>query len=230
MNLDAFEGVRRKMSLSTMSKPALIGIAAVLVMVAVVVAGRLFGAATTTDFQITKGGDIQESAVTHRASSSVSVSSSSANATLFVHVTGAVVSPGLYELETGARMADAVQAAGGFAGDAVPESVNLARPLSDGEQIIVSSRDEAAAASVDNRQYHADAESSEVAASSKGLVNINKADASELTTLPGVGEATARKIVDDRTENGGFKTIEDLKRVSGIGDKKFESIRDLICV
>jgi len=230
MNLDALKGIKRKMGLSTMSKPALIGVAAVLVLVAVVVAGRLFGAATSTGFQITKGGEIQESAFAQHAPTSTAASSSSAHATLFVHATGAVVNPGLYELDAGARMADAVQAAGGFAEDAVPESVNLARPLSDGEQIYVSSRDEVAAASVDDRPYYADAASHDTPASSNGLVNINKADANELTTLPGIGEATAQKIVADRTENGAFKTIEDLKRVSGIGDKKFESIRDLICV
>ena len=231
MNLDALDGIRRKMNLSTMSKPALIGVAAVLVVVAVVIAGRLLGAATTNDFQITKGEQAQGSAHALEVSLSASGSSSSAaSATIFIHVAGAVTNPGLCELESGARMADAIQAAGGFTDDAIPESVNLARTLTDGEQVFVSSQQEGDQPSSEPRLTSPGNSQGSAVSAGLGLVNINKADVVELTSLPGVGEATAQKIVADRDANGTFKAIEDLKRVSGIGDKKYESLKDLICV
>lgn len=146
-----------------------------------------------------------------------------AGATCVVHVDGAVVSPGVYDL-TGddLRLEDAVEAAGGLSDDADTTSLNLAAPLEDGVKVHVPAQGEAA--------------SSETSAGSAGetpsstLVNINTATAEELTALPGVGEATAANIIADREQNGPFTSIEDLMRVSGIGEKKFEKMRELICV
>ena len=143
---------------------------------------------------------------------------------IYVHVGGAVVNPGMYALSNGARVDDAIKAAGGFAEGAAVDSLNLARQLSDGEQIIVSTVVPNASGA-----QGADAGSASASANS-GLVNINTASVKDLTALPGIGEATAKKIVADREANGAFKTKEDLKRVSGIGDKKYESLADLICV
>ena len=140
---------------------------------------------------------------------------------MYVHVSGAVQEPGLYELPEGSRIAAAVEAAGGFSEDAATDGVNLARVLFDGEQIVVPTIEEAAAGSTSEGSS---------TTSSSSLVNINTASASELDTLPGIGPATAEKIIADREANGPFTTIEDLKRVSGIGDKKYENLADLICV
>lgn len=147
-----------------------------------------------------------------------------APATLLVHVDGAVAAPGVYELAEGARANDAVLAAGGLAEGADTSALNLAAPLSDGEKLHVPCEGEEAAAPG----------TGDVAASGQGAstgpVNLNTASVDELDTLPGVGEATARAIVEDREANGPFATIEDLMRVSGIGEKKFERIRGLVCV
>ena len=230
MDLDTFEGLKQKMHLSTMSRPVLIGIAAVLVAVAVVCAGRLVGAATASEFTVVKGEAQQAQPQAQGGSAAESASEEQSSvATIFVHVTGAVAQPGLCELPEGARVAQAVQQAGGFTDEAAPESVNLARVLSDGEQVAVRTREEANA-TVEAAADSAGPLQQGAVSATPGRVNINTADAVTLTTLPGIGEATAVKIVSDREANGAFAAIEDLKRVSGIGDKKFEALRDLICV
>lgn len=153
---------------------------------------------------------------------------------VFVHVTGAVMSPGVYELSQGARVSDAVEAAGGLKEGAVDSAINLAREVTDGEQIVVPDAASLEAAVQPSGSFdaagsaHAGASGSTGASS--GLVNINTATEEELMTLDGVGEATAQKIISYRQEQGPFKTIEQIKEVSGIGDKKFEAIKDHITV
>ena len=141
-----------------------------------------------------------------------------------VHVGGAVANPGVYELEEGSRVLDALQMAGGEVEDASTDSINLARVLNDGEQILVPTVEEAAASTA------AGASGGAGSVSTSSRININTATAEQLDALPGVGQSTADKIIADREANGPFGTIEDLKRVSGIGDKKFEELSDLICV
>ena len=148
-----------------------------------------------------------------------------------MHVSGEVNSPGLVEVEAGSRVADAVQAAGGFSPDAETGSVNLARVLADGEQVVIARHvDQAEAQAQAGQATQRAAAPSSGSSGASGLVNINTASEAELVSLPGIGEATAAKIVADRQANGMYKTVEDLKRVSGIGDKKFESLAGLICV
>jgi competence protein ComEA len=125
-----------------------------------------------------------------------------------VHVTGAVLSPGLETLQTGARVADAVDAAGGFTADADQSAINLARFVKDGEQVNVPCIGEAGS----------------------GLVNINRADAAELDALPGIGPVLAQRIVADRDANGPFSSLDDLGRVSGIGDAVLSTIAALATV
>jgi competence protein ComEA len=135
----------------------------------------------------------------------------------------------VFELAAGARVIDAVEAAGGALPDAVLAGVNLARPLMDGEQIVVPDEDSAAAPAAQGASGGAAGGAGPPGAGGPG-VNINTADAATLQTLPGVGPATASKIIADREANGPFKTPEDLMRVSGIGEKKLEAIRELISV
>jgi competence protein ComEA len=127
-----------------------------------------------------------------------------------VHVVGEVFEPGLYELTLGSRVEDAIQAAGGFLDGAVQHSVNLARTLSDGEQIVVLSQEDM------------------VSGDSGGLVSLNRADLNQLDTLPGVGPALAARIIDLRPHRGSFSDIRQLREVSGIGEKLFANIKDLV--
>ncbi len=150
----------------------------------------------------------------------------SSAATLTVHVVGAVGRPGVYCLPAGARVAEAVDAAGGLTAEAEQSGVNLARPVTDGEQIVVPVKGAAGAVSASG----AGGAGPPGAASSGGPVDLNTATAQQLDTLPGVGPATAAKIIADRTENGPFRTAEDLMRVPGIGAKRFESLKDLVTV
>ncbi len=156
-------------------------------------------------------------------------------ATVFVHVGGAVASPGVYEMPASSRVADAIELAGGFSADGAADAVNLARPVVDGERIIVPTQEEYAAAGTgwDAAAQEAAGASGAAAGDAEAapaLVNINTATAEELQTLSGVGPSTAEKIVADRDANGPFETCEDLQRVSGIGEKKYAAIADFICV
>jgi competence protein ComEA len=135
--------------------------------------------------------------------------------TIFVHVIGAVENPGLYKLRDGDRAVDAVGAAGGFSQSADQSQLNLARLVSDGEQLVVPEIGEVPAAA---------------AGTTAGKVNINVADAPTLETLPRVGPAMAERIIAWRTANGRFSAIEDLMSVTGIGPKTFDGFKDLITI
>lgn len=144
--------------------------------------------------------------------------------TIFVDIGGAVSKPMLAELPEGSRVEDAIRAAGGITEDADLTSINRAEFLEDGEKVYIpafeaeSSGDESYA---NVRQKGMD---------SGGRVNINTADSETLQTLNGVGPATAQKIIDYRETSGRFRSVEDLKNVSGIGDKTFEKLREYIIV
>ncbi len=152
---------------------------------------------------------------------------------LSVHVVGEVANPGLYEVDAGSRVQAAIDAAGGFTNDANQGSVNLAREIVDGEQIVVASKSASASgvAGVGSAgTASSGASTADSSGTSGGLVNINIADIAGLSSLSGIGEATAKKIIADREKNGPFKTTKDITRVSGIGDKKYEAIKDSITV
>ena len=150
-------------------------------------------------------------------------------APILVHVAGSVGRPGVVELPAGSRVYDAVRAAGGELGSAVVSSVNLARVLADGEQIYIPSHDELEAQGGVGAGAVAPPGSAQ-GDSATPRVNLNTATAAELDLLPGVGPSTAAKIVADREANGPFARVEDLMRVSGIGEKKFAALEDLVSV
>ena len=139
--------------------------------------------------------------------------------TIFVHILGAVERPGLYSLAEGDRAIDAVAAAGGFLDTADQRQLNLARFVVDGEQITVPAIGDIP-----------DAAAGVPGLSPGGKVNINTADLVGLDTLPRVGPAMAARIIAYRDANGSFVTIEDLMNVTGVGDKTFEGLRDLVTV
>ncbi len=148
-----------------------------------------------------------------------------------IHVDGAVASPGVYEMEgDDLRVMDAVEAAGGLAQDADVSLVNLAAQVHDADKVHIPAVGEAEAPAASEVVQTVPSETSASTSGSSALVNINQASVEELCALPGVGEATAKKIVADRESSGPFASPEDLMRVSGIGEKKFASLKDLICV
>lgn len=126
--------------------------------------------------------------------------------TIYVHICGAVVEPGVYELPGGSRIYDGVNQAGGFDGEADTEAVNLVDVLADGEQIRIPFVGE------------------NVSGAENGLININEADLDTLCQIPGIGESRAQAIVDYRQEHGGFQSAEELMQVPGIKEGIYANI------
>ena len=148
---------------------------------------------------------------------------------MYVDVDGAVVRPGVYRLKDGARVSQAIDAAGGLTAEADVTGLNRASKITDGQKIYVPTvGEQQATAAVDGVESGAAVASG--AGSSSGLVNINTASAAELQTLSGIGPSMAQSIIDERTQNGAFASVDDLMRVSGIGEKKLAKIKDCICV
>lgn len=140
------------------------------------------------------------------------------NTAVFVYVCGAVQNPGVYELPEGCRVYQAVEMAGGFTEDASLVSVNQAQLLEDGQQVRIPTQEEETAGGG----------SQDTAADQR--ININSADSAELTRLSGIGESRAMDIISYREQNGPFKSTEEIKNVSGIGDKTYEKIKENITV
>lgn len=148
---------------------------------------------------------------------------------VYVDVDGAVARPGVYRLKEGARVSQAIDAAGGLTAEADVTGLNRASKITDGQKIYVPTvGEQQAAAAVGGAE--SGAATTLGAGSSSGLVNINTASAAELQTLSGIGPSMAQSIIDERTKNGAFASVDDLMRVSGIGEKKLAKIKDCICV
>lgn len=152
-----------------------------------------------------------------------------AAAPIFVHVVGAVHSAGVVELTSGARVRDAIEAAGGASDAAVLSGVNLARLVTDGEQLIVPDEETLAAGAASVPSAGASVGASPPGAG-EALVNLNTADATLLETLPRVGPALASRIIDWREANGSFASIDQLLEVTGIGAKTLAGFRDRVTV
>ena len=142
---------------------------------------------------------------------------------IMVHISGEVYNPGIVELTLGSRVADAVDLAGGLKKHADLDRINLAKKLVDEEKIFIPKIGEDISKEIDSEHY----ENSNSTVESK--VNINNCTKEELMSLPGIGEVTASKIIEYR-DNNIFRSIEDIKNVSGIGEKKFEGIKEMITV
>jgi competence protein ComEA len=145
-------------------------------------------------------------------------------ARIVVHVVGAVRKPGVYPFDPGARVIDAVRAAGGFARGADRQTINLARALVDGEQVFIPRHGEK------TRGVPSARHGSGPPANQSGKVNINDASASDFERLPGIGPVLARRIVEYRTQHGPFRVARDLMKVPGIGEKKFKSLEPYVTV
>jgi competence protein ComEA len=136
---------------------------------------------------------------------------------IYVDVVGAVRRPGLYRLRAGARVADALRRAGGPTPKAQLELVNLAALIADGEQVVVPRRGAAVVAA-----------GGAAGAATSGPVHLNSATVEQLDELPGVGPVTAQKIIDYRTQHGGFGSVDELDAVPGIGPARLADLRPLV--
>lgn len=148
------------------------------------------------------------------------------NTNIKVYITGEVKNQGVIELEEGARIADAIEKAGGKTEQANLKNVNLAYQLEDGQKIYIPNINDIETEVIDDGASGIVGDTT----AAQGIININKADENELQSLNGIGESLASSIVEYRKENGKFETIEDLKNVPGIGESKFENIKAYIKV
>ena len=156
---------------------------------------------------------------------------------IVLHITGAVNEEGIVRIEEGARIIDVVEAAGGLKDDAELKNVNLAYIVEDGQKIYIpyktdieEQEEEIPFVSIDaGKDVITDTEVNN-SNGSKLKVNINKASQADLQLLPGIGESTALKIIEHREKNGKFSSIEEIKNVSGIGDAKYENIKEYISI
>ena len=144
---------------------------------------------------------------------------------LVVHVVGAVRSPGLYRLDDGSRVDDAIRSAGGAKGSAALELVNLAAPVADGQQVLVPVRQRAPGAGGGAVAAPGEAASP---APAGARVHLNSATLEQLDALPGVGPVTAQKIIDYRTKKGAFSSVEELDAVPGIGPARLAQLTELV--
>ena len=151
---------------------------------------------------------------------------------VIIHITGAVKTPGVYQLKSTDRIVDAIKIAGGETEEANLDYINLAALLKDGQKIIVPSKiyNENGEEINKNIDDNAEAMYSSSSGSMSGKININTANASMLQALSGIGPVLSERIIEYRNQNGFFGVIDDIKDVSGIAEKKFEGIKDLICV
>lgn len=156
---------------------------------------------------------------------------------IVIYITGAIKNEGVYELEENSRIADSIEKAGGLTEEANINNLNLAYVLQDGMKVHIPKKGENVNEINDDTNVYMTREDSVfknseniVSNSNTSKININTATQKELETLPGIGESTALKIINYRNENGKFSCIEDIKKVSGIGDSKFSKIKDLIKV
>ena len=143
-----------------------------------------------------------------------------------VYVTGAVNKPGLVKVPEGARAADAVNACGGLLPTADSEKVNMAQALKDGQQLKVPEKNPAVNGSQNDRSKIDKSKSVD----NGEKVNINTADERTLDNLPGIGPAMAKRIIEYRETEGAFQSIEDIKKIRGIGEAKFAKLKDKICI
>ena len=157
---------------------------------------------------------------------------------IIIHIAGEVKNPGIVKIKEGARIADIIEKAGGLTEKANITNINLAYVIEDGQKITIPSKENIE--EKDNQNEYISNESGQgiieenpktnSTTTKNTIVNINKANSEELQTLQGIGESTAAKIIEYRKQNGEFKQIEDIKNVPGIGNSKFEAIKESIKV
>lgn len=178
---------------------------------------------------------IEENKILDTSENKTNTNESDTNSQIIVHIAGAVKKSGIVKLQEGSRIEDAIELAGGLSDDADITNINLAYVIEDGTKIRIPSKKDK---EIQKEQYiisdsgieTEEDEKNSNSSDSKNIININKANQTELESLPGIGPSLATRIVEYREQNGNFKNIEDIKNVSGIGDSKFENIKNYIKV
>lgn len=177
-------------------------------------------------FFILKGGESEVAEIRDSSNESTAITEERVDTKLIIDIGGEVNEPKVIELPEGSRVGDAIEAAGGITDEADMTDINQAAFVSDGEKIFIPSK-------LDEGENDPGGEASYGSQNSgyaDGKININTADSQQLQQLNGVGPATAEKIISYREENGRFRSIEDIKNVSGIGDKTYEKLKEHIKV
>lgn len=212
----------------------LIGIIAILLIL-----GAVFGTLYYRDKKsFERGSSSEKIFVEEKKSESSKVSSNGEkielkDKSLAVHIDGEIKNPGVYKLQADSILEDLVKTAGGFTNSADTLSVNLAELLKDNQKIIIpkelSKKEKEELLKSNGNSIENNGAAPQNSSSKDKKININTATAEELDALPGVGPSRANDIIAYRDSNGGFSSLEDLKNVSGIGDKTFEKLKDSIC-
>ena len=195
---------------------------------------KIFESEGNARYEIAQSEDIEKEGSDLKQDNNSSQSTNNSTTTeVTVYISGAVKTEGVITMSSEDRLSDAIKVMGGIVEGADMNAINLAEKLVDGKHYIIPKQGEQIPNDVNAGGGVSGASTQTSGGSAQGqggLVNLNTATIEQLDTLPGVGEATANKIITYREENGGFKSIEDLKNVKGIGDKKFEEIKGNICV
>lgn len=208
--------------------------AAIVIGLCAIAGVKIFESGGNARYEIAQSEDIEKEGSDLKQDNNSSQSTNNSTTTeVTVYISGAVKTEGVITMSSEDRLSDAIKVMGGIVEGADMNAINLAEKLVDGKHYIIPKQGEQIPNDVNAGGGVSGASTQTSGGSAQGqggLVNLNTATIEQLDTLPGVGEATANKIITYREENGGFKSIEDLKNVKGIGDKKFEEIKGNICV
>jgi competence protein ComEA len=166
-------------------------------------------------------------ALDERSAPPIVIEDAAATLPVVIEVRGEIAAPGVYELSPGARLQDAIAAAGGLTEDADLSTVNLARRLRDGELIVILAQLAPGSSPMVPRAGAGDASAPEDLGA---RIDINTATAEELEALPGVGDVTAARIIAYRQQHGPFRAVDDLIHVQGISDRTIDEFRDLVTI
>lgn len=202
--------------MENLTTPQKIFLAILGIIVIIILAVYVFTKENSTTYSMENINSIEENKITEETNN------------IIIHIAGEVKEEGVVELPSEARIADAINAAGGITEQADLKEINLALILRDGQKIYIPNSEEIASGyseQISGETVNKLTEYREV-----GKININNATQTELETLSGIGPSTALKIINYRNENGDFRDIEDLKNVPGIGEAKFNNIKDSVCI